>query len=60
MTKASALVRCAICGKRKKPIGRDAWTSTDSYCFDYGDGDGCHGYHEEPRPTAHWPGEDIS
>ena len=53
-------MRCAICGKRKKPIGRDAWTSTDSYCFDYGDGDGCPGYHEEPRPTAHWPGEDTS
>ena len=58
-TKAPALVRCTTCGKRKKPIGRDAGIAIDNYCYDYGDGYGCSDYHKDPRPAAHWPGEDI-
>ena len=51
------LAVCKVCGKRKKPMGRDAGLLIDSYCYYYSDGDGCEGYNQPPRPTTYWAGE---
>jgi recombinational DNA repair protein (RecF pathway) len=43
-------VKCAICGRTKKPIGRD---SRDNGLCEYE----CEGYLQEPYPSAHWDSE---
>lgn len=49
-------VYCLTCGKRKKPIGRDAAPAiANSLC----DQD-CPGWREEPYPGDLWPGEKRS
>ena len=46
-------VDCAVCGMRKKPIGRSApLEMANSLC----DGD-CPGYRQDPYPGQLWPGE---
>lgn len=46
-------VYCAICGQRKKPVGRSAALEmANSLC----DSD-CPGYRQEPYPGQLWPGE---
>lgn len=42
---------CAVCGQRKKPIGRSAPLGV-SLCDDE-----CEGYRREPLPGELWPGE---
>jgi hypothetical protein len=47
------LVECAVCHKRKHPIGRDPGIHAASgYC----DSD-CPGFMAKPRPGQLWPGE---
>lgn len=41
---------CEICGRTKKPIGRDVIKA--DYCNDE-----CEGYRQEPTPGHLWPGE---
>lgn len=45
------MVKCAVCGRSKKPIGRD---SRDNGLCDME----CEGYREEPHPGYKWPEED--
>ena len=46
-------VDCAVCGRRKKPIGRSApMEMANSLC----DPD-CEGYYKDPKPGSLWPGE---
>lgn len=46
-------VDCTVCGKPKKPRGRDApMLSAGTYC----DPD-CDGYYRDPMPDNLWPGE---
>ena len=48
-----ALVECAVCRMRKKPIGRDPGpAAANGYC----DSD-CVGYSQDPYPGNLWPGE---
>ena len=47
------IVRCAVCGRRKKPIGRSAPIALANALCD----DDCKGYREEPYPGQLWPGE---
>jgi hypothetical protein len=48
-----AMPECTVCGRRKKPYGRDAGVhAANSYC-----GEDCPGYHQEPRAGHFWPGE---
>lgn len=42
---------CGVCGKTKKPIGRDAPVET-YYCDEE-----CLGYRKNPTPGHLWPGE---
>ena len=49
--------QCTVCGRRKKPMGRDAGIGIDSWCHNYRDGFGCEGYMQDPQPVQHWPGE---
>lgn len=57
---AGDLPRCGRCGRRKKPIGRDAGIAESGMCVsDRGDGFGCPGYFEEPSPGYYWPGEFV-
>lgn len=42
---------CTDCGRRKKPVGRDAPLGSD-YC----DTD-CAGYRDQPKAGHLWPGE---
>jgi len=41
---------CTVCGRRKKPVGRD---SMDNGLCDYD----CEGYMQEPTPCDLWPDE---
>ena len=42
---------CVVCGRMKKPVGRDAaWGMT--YCTH-----DCDGYDKAPLPGSLWPGE---
>jgi hypothetical protein len=43
-------VKCEVCGRTKKPHGRD---TMDNGMCSYE----CDGYYEEPRPGDLWPGE---
>jgi hypothetical protein len=43
-------VKCSVCGRAKKPIGRD---SRDNGLCDYE----CEGYMLDPLPDNLWPGE---
>ena len=46
-------VDCAVCGMRKKPIGRSApLEMANSMCDD-----DCPGYRQDPYPGQLWPGE---
>lgn len=49
--KVGIIVRCAVCGQMKKPIGRSA-----PLCGGYCDDD-CKGYRQEPHPGSLWPSE---
>jgi len=42
---------CGLCGRSKKPFGRDAPPSSN-YCSH-----GCGGYLRDPYPSQLWPGE---
>lgn len=44
--------RCTVCGRRKKPIGRDSMD--DGLCSQ-----DCHGYRNEPIPNDKWFGEEA-
>lgn len=44
-------VTCTVCGRVKKPVGRDA-PPGPCLCSH-----GCEGYYEDPRPGTLWPGE---
>lgn len=45
-------VTCSLCGRTKKPIGRDA-----PYTHDYCEYRECEGYVIPPYPGQLWPGE---
>lgn len=45
------IVRCAVCERTKKPVGRDDPLGSD-YC-----GCECPGYRAKPYPGSLWPGE---
>lgn len=49
--RVGVVVRCAVCGDMKKPIGRSGPLGA-SYCDD-----DCDGYRKEPYPGSLWPGE---
>lgn len=50
-----AMPECTVCGMTKKPYGRDAgMAAANGYC-----GEGCEGYHQEPRAGHFWPGETV-
>ena len=49
--KVGIIVRCAVCGNSKKPIGRSAPLGC-SPCDE-----SCEGYRREPYPGVLWPGE---
>lgn len=49
--RVGVVVRCAVCGDMKKPVGRSAPIGA-SYCDDE-----CRGYRLEPYPGSLWPGE---
>lgn len=53
-SKVGVIVRCAVCGHMKKPIGRDVALSAH-YCDD-----DCTGYRQPPYPGSLWPGESES
>lgn len=60
---ADTYPKCGVCGRRKKPVGRDLHGSAwDSFCtpayrlYDPGE-DGCPGYWDAPKPVAYWPSE---
>lgn len=44
-------VQCAVCGRTKKPIGRDSFDN--GLCSHE-----CEGYRLEPLPDHLWPGEE--
>ncbi len=46
-------VECAVCGLRKKPVGRSAPLEIASSLCDHE----CQGYLQEPHPGSLWPGE---
>lgn len=46
-------VNCTTCGRRKKPIGRDAAAAMANGLCD----DDCDGYRKDPLPGELWPGE---
>lgn len=51
--KCARMPECALCGRRKAPIGRDvAAAMGGSYC-----NDPCSGYRQEPHPGHLWPEE---
>lgn len=45
-------VYCAVCQRRKKPVGRDAASAGPDLCDQE-----CPGYYQEPHPGYLWPGE---
>lgn len=45
------LAQCAVCERRKQPIGRSA-PDPAGYCTS-----DCPGYLQDPRPDELWPGE---
>lgn len=49
--KVGIIVKCIVCGRMKKPIGRSAGLDS-SFCDDE-----CSGYRQEPLPGSLWPGE---
>ena len=49
--RVGVMVKCAVCGQMKKPIGRSAPVEA-SYCDHE-----CKGYQQNPRPGSLWPGE---
>lgn len=50
-----AMPICTVCGKRKKPHGRDAGlAAANSYC-DWT----CEGYDQDPKSGHYWPGEEA-
>lgn len=50
-TKVGVDVECAICGKRKKPVGRSA--PVELYMCN----SECKGYYEDPHVGSLWPNE---
>lgn len=46
------LVRCVVCGRFKKPVGRDYLG--DGFCQHE-----CEGYQLDPWPGTLWPGEEM-
>lgn len=47
------VVRCTVCGLRKKPVGRSAPPEMEiGLCSN-----DCPGYHQDPMPGYLWPGE---
>ena len=52
-TKIGMAVECTVCGRTKKPVGRD---SMDNGLCSYE----CPGYREDPRSGSLWPGESES
>jgi hypothetical protein len=44
---------CKVCGRQKKPIGRDAPLAMANGLCD----SECEGYYNEPKPGYLWPGE---
>ena len=50
-TKVGVSVWCGVCGRMKKPFGRDASASSPYCTYD------CTGYEKEPLPGSLWPGE---
>ncbi len=48
-----ALVRCVVCDRSKKPVGRNAPLEMGSSLCD----EECLGYRVEPLPSSLWPGE---
>jgi hypothetical protein len=48
-----AAVRCTVCGRTKKPVGRSAPLAMANGLCD----DDCEGYRLEPFPGQLWPGE---
>jgi hypothetical protein len=49
--KIGVSVDCAVCGQRKKPLGRSAPLGMEM-CDD-----DCKGYEQKPFPGSLWPGE---
>ena len=49
--KVGVSVRCTLCGRTKKPVGRSAPLGTH-WCDD-----DCEGYRCDPKPGCLWPGE---
>jgi hypothetical protein len=49
--KVGVAVECAVCGRRKQPVGRDAPMGWYGCTFE------CSGYRQEPYPGSLWPGE---
>ena len=49
-TKRGVAVECMVCGRTKKPVGRD---SMDNGLCSYE----CPGYRKDPRSGSLWPGE---
>lgn len=47
------LVKCSVCGLRKKPIGRDPGSAQSNGLCDHE----CPGYRIEPHPDSLWPDE---
>lgn len=45
-----AMPECGVCGRRKKPVGRDSMNN--GYCDHE-----CPGYYQEPLAGWLWPGE---
>lgn len=48
-------VDCIVCGKRKKPIGRDAPTAMANSLCDHE----CPGYYRDPQPPHYWSKEEV-
>lgn len=51
--KCEAMPYCAVCGLRKKPVGRSAPTEMANGLRDRY----CPGYRQDPQPGHLWPGE---
>ena len=49
----AAMPVCRVCGKRKRPIGRDPGAGGPDYCNPVE----CHGSIEPPRAGHLWPSE---
>lgn len=57
-TKIGIAVICAVCGYRKKPIGRSAPVGMVMCEYHFpGDPSNCDGYNERPYAGHLWPGE---